>query len=105
MVKIKGFTLAGDAKERLSLDTLSRMITEESLFETEPSQREGVEVEYEHFIVRNNITHEMTSKTLKKKFRVTFDKRLVQPITEDKKCLDTWPVGFGGLQHQMELSD
>jgi hypothetical protein len=108
-VKIKGFTLMGDAKTQLSMDTLARMVQEENAFRygnaDEKEALEGVVVSYPRSIKRHPLTHVMTSTTLTKQFQVTFNKRLILKVSEDDRCLDTWPVGYGGYMSQVELEE
>lgn len=105
-VKVKGFALGvPDAAEKLNLDTLREMVSEEELYKVGAVQAheklQVVKVKYEHHIHRDGLTHEMKSVEQMKQFRVTFDKRLILP--EADGAIDTVPYWYHGCATQAEI--
>jgi hypothetical protein len=102
-IKVKGFSLQSPTTtEQLNQEVMQQMVQEEELYlQGSRAMQQSVSITYERHIKRDATTHQMTSVTQTKKFRLTFDKRLILP--EHNGTIDTVPYGYAHMSEQSEV--
>jgi hypothetical protein len=82
MCKIKGFTLNYANAGKLNMESMIKILNKEI---------KDVPLEYNQ-ITKNRKTHTLVNKTIQKKFKLDYDKRVTLP--EQDGIIDTIPYGY-----------